>query len=389
MALTLASGISVSDRYCTVNQPPSQPSGSYYRIGDEVIQHIGFATPTPIWTPNFTQLYIARAQLGTTAASHLSAAALTYVRPEFLSAVADTDPGPFETGGAGGGGGSDVLTDPGQVWQADHAYAEGDRIAEMLQGELRVFEATNAGTTEAEATAFTDYTISLAPLGLTLGNVTWQYLGIVGELPWDIVPLPGIGLNDQGFHVDAFSTVGDAETMLQLLPALGDPGNAWESATLINTPNYRIASLISGSLRVFEAVTLGTTGGSEPTWQIALIGQTTTDGTASWSYRGIVGQPDTDRPVFVVNSAGDADWYFDQSNSSGFRFNQSVDGVPVSGAGRTEMTTDHFKAAIPGGGELTVQYDPFAIIVLGLPTADPVISGHLWNSAGTLKVSAG
>jgi hypothetical protein len=237
----------------------------------------------------------------------------------------------------------------------------------MLQGELRVFEATNAGTTEAEATAFTDYTISLAPLGLTLGNVTWQYLGIVGELPWDIVPLPGIGLNDQGFHVDAFSTVGDAETMLQLLPALGDPGNAWESATLINTPNYRIASLISGSLRVFEAVTLGTTGGSEPTWQIALIGQTTTDGTASWSYRGIVGQ----------------------NNSSGFRFNQSVDGVAVSGAGRTEMTTDHFKAAIPGGGELTVQYDPFAIIVLGLPTADPVISGHLWNSAGTLKVSAG
>jgi hypothetical protein len=104
MALTLAAGISTSDRYCTVNQPPTQPPGSYYRIGDEVVQHIGYVTTTPIWTPNFTQLYIARAQLGTTAASHLSAAALTYVRPEFLSATAETDPGPFETGGVGGGG---------------------------------------------------------------------------------------------------------------------------------------------------------------------------------------------------------------------------------------------------------------------------------------------
>jgi hypothetical protein len=105
MALTLASGISASDRYCTVNQPPTQPPGSYYRIGDEVVQHIGFATPTPIWSQTFLQLYIARGQLGTTAASHLSAAALTYVRPEFLSATAETDPGPFEDGGAGGGGG--------------------------------------------------------------------------------------------------------------------------------------------------------------------------------------------------------------------------------------------------------------------------------------------
>jgi hypothetical protein len=103
MALTLASGISASDRYCTVNQPPTQPPGSYYRIGDEVVQHIGYVTTTPIWTPNFTQLYIARAQLGTTAASHLSGAALTYVRPEFLSATAETDPGPFEGGGGGGG----------------------------------------------------------------------------------------------------------------------------------------------------------------------------------------------------------------------------------------------------------------------------------------------
>jgi hypothetical protein len=373
MALTLRESVNAEQTYLELLGADALRADSIYSIDDEWIYVRGvYSVPGH---PTYRQLTVERAFLGTAAAAHTRNAALAVVT--------------LGAGGAGGGGGSDVLTDPGNDWAPSTVVTVGYRIAETVDGELRVFEATNAGTTEAEATAFTDYTISLAPLGLTLGNVTWQYLGIVGELPWDIVPLPGIGLDDQGFHVDAFSTVGDAETMLQLLPALGDPGNAWESATLINTPNYRIASLISGSLRVFEAVTLGTTGGSEPTWQIALIGQTTTDGTASWSYRGIVGQPDTDRPVFVVNSAGDADWYFDQSNSSGFRFNQSVDGVPVSGAGRTEMTTDHFKAAIPGGGELTVQYDPFAIIVLGLPTADPVISGHLWNDTGTLKVSAG
>jgi hypothetical protein len=106
MALTLASGISASDRYCTVNQPPTQPPGSYYRIGDEVVQHIGFATPTPIWSQTFLELYVARSQLGTTAVSHLSGTALTFVRPEFLSATAETDPGPFETDGGGGGTGA-------------------------------------------------------------------------------------------------------------------------------------------------------------------------------------------------------------------------------------------------------------------------------------------
>jgi hypothetical protein len=265
VALTLAAGISASARYCTVNQPPTQPPGSYYRIGDEVVQHIGYVTTTPIWTPNFTQLYIARGQLGTTAASHLSAAALTYVRPEFLSATADTDPGPFETGG-GGGGGRDVLTDPGNDWAPSTVVTVGYRIAETVNGALRVFETTTSGTTHATASGFTDFSVNLAPLGLTTEFVTWRYLGIVGELPWDIVPLPGIGLDDQGFHVDALSSISDAETMFQLLPALGDPGNAWQALTLISTANYRIAATVSGALRVFEMVTLGTTGGSEPTW---------------------------------------------------------------------------------------------------------------------------
>jgi hypothetical protein len=187
MALTLASGISASDRYCTVNQAPSQPPGSYYRIGDEVIQHIGYVTTTPIWTPNFTQLYIARAQLGTTAASHLSAAALTYVRPEFLSATAETDPGPFE-GGAGGGGASGVLADPGNVWTQNTSVTVGYRIAETVDGASRVFEATTSGTTHPTVTAFTDFTVSLQPLGLTTELVTWRYLGVVGQVGFDVLP---------------------------------------------------------------------------------------------------------------------------------------------------------------------------------------------------------
>jgi hypothetical protein len=190
MALTLAAGISASDRYCTVNQPPTQPPGSYYRIGDEVVQHIGYVTTTPIWTPNFTQLYIARAQLGTTAASHLSAAALTYVRPEFLSAIAETDPGPFETGGAGGGGGpSGLLADPGNVWQPSTAVVEGYRIAETVATGLGVFEVSVAGTTDGAFETLADYGPDLTPLGMTTtGTETWVYLGVVGQIGYDVMP---------------------------------------------------------------------------------------------------------------------------------------------------------------------------------------------------------
>jgi hypothetical protein len=142
MALTLAAGISASDRYCTVNQPPTQPPGSYYRIGDEVVQHIGFATPTPIWSQTFLQLYIARGQLGTIATSHLSAAALTYVRPEFLSATAETDPGPFETGGVGAGGVTvDNTVDPPTPIAT--LVAPG---AEIVGDEARLFSSTATGT---------------------------------------------------------------------------------------------------------------------------------------------------------------------------------------------------------------------------------------------------
>jgi hypothetical protein len=300
------------------------------------------------------------------------------------------DTGWVQSGSAGGGTGSasDVLTDPGNDWAPSTVVTVGYRIAETVNGALRVFETTTSGMTHATATGFTDFAVSLVPLGITNELVTWRYLGIVGELPWDIVPLPGIGLDDQGFHVDALSSISDAETMFQLLPALGDPGNAWEAATLISTANYRIAATVSGALRVFEMVTLGTTGGSEPTWQIGLIGQTTPDGSASWAYRGTVGQPDTDRPVFVANTAGDADWYLDINNGSGIRFQVADNGVALDSTRLTEITIDGFKVAV-AGAQFYVQYDPFAVFIDGLPTADPGVSTQLWNDAGHMAISAG
>jgi hypothetical protein len=284
--------------------------------------------------------------------------------------------------------GAGTLEDPGNVWEPSVAVDVGYRIAETVNGALRVFETTTSGTTHATATEFTDFSVNLVPLGLTTEFVTWRYLGIVGELPWDIVPLPGIGLDDQGFHVDALSSISDAETMFQLLPALGDPGNTWEAATLISTANYRIAATVSGALRVFEMVTLGTTGGSEPTWQIGLIGQTTPDGSASWAYRGIVGQPDTDRPVFVANTAGDADWYLDVNNGSGIRFQVADNGVALDSTRLTEITPDGFKVAV-AGAQFHVQYDPFAVFIDGLPTSDPGVATELYTngapSAGVPK----
>jgi hypothetical protein len=208
MALTLAAGISASARYCTVNQPPTQAPGSYYRIGDEVIQHIGYVTTTPIWTPNFTQLYIARGQLGTTAASHLSGATLTYVRSEFLSAPAETDPGPFETGGAGGGGltVTDGTTDvaattlempTGTVVDAGGGVASVGQIVSQL-GPYRVnYNDPNVGTDVFTVVSAIGITGRVVNAWLELGDAIWvesalsenfhsYYIG-VGAAPLNVV----------------------------------------------------------------------------------------------------------------------------------------------------------------------------------------------------------
>src|SRR5688500_13447962 len=115
-----------------------------------------------------------------------------------VDVTADTDgipaaaptPNAIEVGGEGGEG-AGVLEDPGVGWQASHAYAVGDRFAETVDGEERVFEITDDGTSGTGV--FSDYgTPDLTPLGTWGTNAeTFQYIGIVGQLPWTV--LPGFG----------------------------------------------------------------------------------------------------------------------------------------------------------------------------------------------------
>lgn len=64
---------------------------------------------------------------------------------------------------------------------------------------------------------------------------------------------------------------------------------------------------------------------------------------------------------------------------------QAGDGVHYSALGRYDIT------AVGAGIQFGVITSGAALVVnmIGLPTADPVVAGRLWNSAGTLKVSAG
>ena len=69
---------------------------------------------------------------------------------------------------------------------------------------------------------------------------------------------------------------------------------------------------------------------------------------------------------------------------------------PVRSEGGFETIT---KNATTGAVAVTATFDAATsvndltvadvVILSGLPTADPVVAGQLWNDAGTLKVSAG
>lgn len=259
------------------------------------------------------------------------------------------------------------LVDPGNVWEPETEVAQGYRIAETMQGELRVFEAVEAGTTGEGV--FTDFAFNITPLGLTSDNdFDWRYLGIVGQVSWALSPLrPEFGVDSEGPYIAGHVPVSEADTTFRILAALGDPGNVWESDTELLEAGYRIAVTVDGALRVFEKVGGGTTGSVEPDWDILALGSDTTDGTVIWVYRGIVGQPDFSRKIFTMNSAGDADWYLDVNNGSGFRFNQAVDGVPDATAGITQMTTDSFKVSKSSTEKFEVAYAPFSATLRGAP----------------------
>lgn len=52
------------------------------------------------------------------------------------------------------------------------------------------------------------------------------------------------------------------------------------------------------------------------------------------------------------------------------------------------ITVSGGAVGLNGSGDLTINFDG-NVIITGLPTANPVVAGALWNDSGTLKVSAG
>lgn len=230
-------------------------------------------------------------------------------------------------GAAGGGGGLAVMEDPG-AWQANHAYAEGDRFSGTVDGELRVFEITVAGTSGGGV--FSDY----EPFDLVPGpdntwgtnNESFIYIGIVGQISWHEAPFLGGGLE-----------VGPLE----------DNGHP-----------------------LFYTTEAGP-GGSENMFAI----RATVD--------------DFPVPVFEMKTDGDGDYALDVNAGAALRFNATDDGALTPGA-RFEISYEGFRAYLSTGGqEMRVRFSPFAVRFIGLPTVDPASAGQLWNDGGTLKVSAG
>lgn len=233
-----------------------------------------------------------------------------------------------------GGVGVEVLEDPGNVWEPDTAVVAGYRIAAVLPNTAgdstpRVFEVVTGGTTESSTPdGFADdasgLSINLIPLGLTddLSPVTWRYMGKVGELSWTVTP------QLPGLRV---KRVGSVPLELEYQFA-GDPANSENLLTLAAT---------------------------------------------------VAGEPVL---VFELNSDGDADWFFEDGNGPGMRWNNR------GNSHNTQITSEGFRVTNESGSRLEVQFDPFTIRVIGLPTADPNVAGQLWcdeANDGVLKRSAG
>lgn len=310
---TITANISAEDSILPVSEQAPSP-GAYYTIDDEAVRLLG-SQLSPTQGEDRTRWLVERAVAGTTAATHTSGATLTRYYPDAAS--------------VGGGEGAGVLEDPGVAWQASHAYSVGDRFAETVEGELRVFEITVAGTSGAGV--FSDHgPFDLAPLGeWGTNSETFIYIGIVGQLPWTVVPALAGGL-----------VIGDVE----------------------------------GNGRPLVYTTGGGPGDSERMFAL----EATVAGTAV--------------SILNAKTDGDADWMLDENASAGFRFSVAVDGESVIPAKDVQMTTDHFRVSHAGVGLFQVDYDTWGIRITGLPTADPAVAGRLWidTAAGrVLKVSAG
>ncbi len=54
--------------------------------------------------------------------------------------------------------------------------------------------------------------------------------------------------------------------------------------------------------------------------------------------------------------------------------------------GSTFQNAGHFESVTVDG---SIHVNPFGVLLIVLPTSDPVSAGALWNDAGTIKISTG
>jgi hypothetical protein len=240
----------------------------------------------------------------------------------------------------------DVLQDPGNVYEEGLAVEVGYRIAETVDGDLRVYVVTTAGTTDI-GFVFADYVPSVAPLGTTTTNdVVWTHLGIVGALPWDIMPTDGLPAQ---WTVD---------------------GNG-------------------GLVLAYED-----TQGSVPAIKVTYVGDPT-------DYIQLLQLGTDDAPVFTIDSTADADVRFRDSGVSwiwhdapgghGHVVKIGTDGVslgPPSGFLQVDYG-DQLYVLGPTGVVFQIMFATGAVLLPNLPTSDPGVAGQLFSngvpSAGTPK----
>lgn len=91
----------------------------------------------------------------------------------------------------------------------------------------------------------------------------------------------------------------------------------------------------------------------------------------------------------AVHVAGDLSASGDLSVSGGAIFASAFSAEPADGAG-VRLATDGGQIYLDDGAGATLVLDGAGRVLLAdLPTSDPHYAGQLWNSGGTLKVSAG
>lgn len=135
----------------------------------------------------------ARGAEGSTAATHSSGATLTRYYPDApgggvanpLTEDLDAD-GNSITNAANL---ATLVTDPGNVWEAETAYAEGDIVDD---GDGGIHRAGNSGTSGMSAPEWAYPTPASYSPTTTDNDIGWVYVGTVGTLAVDTsTPLPG------------------------------------------------------------------------------------------------------------------------------------------------------------------------------------------------------